>query len=110
MFDLNNMQNLIQQAQQAQDRYREQLERMAVRACAGGDTVTVVLNGRKELTKLTFGESLPSNPALLADMILSAVNTAYAQVDSQLQAMGPGQINEMMSQFNLGDVMDMFKK
>jgi nucleoid-associated protein EbfC len=110
MFDINNMQNLIQQAKQVQDRYRDQLDKMAVRASAGGDTVTVVLNGRKELTKIEFGDTLPSNPSLLADMILSAMGSAYAQVDNQLQAMGPGQINEMMNQVNIGDIMDMFKK
>lgn len=109
MFDLNNMQQMISHAKEAQDRYKSELEKMAVRGSAGGDTVSVVLNGRKEVTKIEFG-TLPSSPTLLADMVLSALNAAYAQVDKQVASLGPGQMSDMMNNINISDVMAMFKK
>ena len=53
----------------------------------GGGMVTVKMNGLKQLTEVRIdGEVMdPDDPAMLADLIMAAVNEAGRQVDDELQ-------------------------
>ena len=47
-----NIQNMMKQAQQMQERMQKQMEEMRIEATAGGGMVTVVINGSKAVQSL----------------------------------------------------------
>ena len=49
-----NMQQLMKQAQQMQEKLQKQMGEMRVEATAGGGMVTVVLTGTKQLQSITI--------------------------------------------------------
>lgn len=110
MFDMENIQKMMGQAQQMQADMKEQLSKMAIRATAGGDSVEVVVNGHKEVTKIEISEAAAKNPALLSDLILSALSSAYIQVDQQTANQMPASLSSMMQNVDMSALMDMFKK
>ena len=76
-----NMQQLMRQAQKMQQdmqRAQEELQAREFSATAGGGMVTAVVNGAKQLTKLTISPDCvdPDDVEMLQDMILAAVNEA----------------------------------
>ena len=76
---MKGLQDLMKQAQQLQAKMaalQENLGRRTVEAAAGGGMVTVVVNGRQELLKLTIEPEVivAEDRELLQDLILAAVN------------------------------------
>jgi DNA-binding YbaB/EbfC family protein len=76
---MKGLQDLMKQAQQLQARMaalQEELGRRTVEAAAGGGMVTVVVNGRQELVKLTIEPEviIAEDRELLQDLVLAAVN------------------------------------
>ena len=49
-----NIQNMMKQAQQMQERMQKQMAELRVEAAAGGGMVTVVMSGLKQVQKLTI--------------------------------------------------------
>jgi DNA-binding YbaB/EbfC family protein len=47
-----NIQNMMKQAQQMQERMQKQMDEMRIEATAGGGMVTVVINGAKQVQSL----------------------------------------------------------
>jgi DNA-binding YbaB/EbfC family protein len=78
-----NIQELMKQAQQMQERMQEQLAETQVEATAGGGMVTVVMNGAKQIMKLTIDPEVVSKEDvdMLQDLIVAAVNDAQRKVD-----------------------------
>ena len=78
-----NIQELIKQAQQMQERMQKQLAETQVEATAGGGMVTVVMNGAKQIMKLTIDPEVVSKEDvdMLQDLIVAAVNDAQRKVD-----------------------------
>jgi DNA-binding YbaB/EbfC family protein len=62
---------------------KDQLATESVSAESGGGMVKVVVNGNKELVKLTIEKELmnPNDAEMLADLIVAAVNKGYANAD-----------------------------
>ncbi|MFN8164379.1 MAG: YbaB/EbfC family nucleoid-associated protein [Solirubrobacterales bacterium] len=60
---------------------------MVVEASVGGGMVTVSMSGHKQLVKVKIDpEALdPSDPSMLEDLLLAAVNEAARKVDESLQ-------------------------
>jgi DNA-binding YbaB/EbfC family protein len=91
-----NIQKMMQQAQQMQERLQKQMADMRVEATAGGGMVTVVVNGHKQLQKLAIDPEVVSKEdvEMLQDLILAAINDAHRKVDealaSQMQGMMGG--------------------
>jgi DNA-binding YbaB/EbfC family protein len=81
-----NINQMMQQAKQMQERLQKQMADMRVEATAGGGMVTVVVNGNKQLQKITIDPEVVSKDdvEMLQDMILAAVNDASRKVDEQL--------------------------
>ncbi len=78
MFGLKD---LIQQAQGLQSKItalQEQLAEKVVTGSSGGDMVKVEANGAQEVISITIEKELldPSDPEMLQDLIVSAVNDA----------------------------------
>ena len=82
-----NIQNMMKQAQQMQDRLQKQMAEMKVEATAGGGMVTVVMSGSKQLLSLKIDPEAVSKDdvEMLQDLILAAVNDAQRKVDDALQ-------------------------
>ncbi len=86
-----NIQKMMQQAQQMQERLQKQMAEMRVEATAGGGMVTVVLNGNKQVLTLTIDPEVVSKDdvEMLQDLILAAINDAQRKVEEALaQQMG----------------------
>ena len=86
-----NIQQMMKQAQQMQDRLQKQMAEMKVEATAGGGMVTVVMNGAKQVQSIKIDPEAVSKEdvEMLQDLILAALNDAHKKVDDSLQsAMG----------------------
>jgi DNA-binding YbaB/EbfC family protein len=82
-----NIQQMMKQAQQMQERMQKQMAELRVEATAGGGMVTVVMSGLKQVQKLTIDPEAVSKDdvEMLQDMILAAINDAHRKVDEALQ-------------------------
>jgi DNA-binding YbaB/EbfC family protein len=86
-----NIQQMMKQAQQMQERLQKQMHEMRVEASAGGGMVTVVINGAKQIQSLKIDPEVVSKEEveMLQDMIVAAVNDAHRKADEELaQRMG----------------------
>jgi len=81
-----NIQQMMKQAQQMQERLQKQMAELRVEATAGGGMVTVVVNGNKQLQSLTIDPEVVSKEdvEMLQDMILAAINDAHRKVEEEL--------------------------
>jgi nucleoid-associated protein EbfC len=82
-----NLQQMMKQAQQMQDRLQKQMEELRVEATAGGGMVTVVINGAKQVQSLTIDPEAVSKDdvEMLQDLIMAAINDAQRKADEALQ-------------------------
>lgn len=81
-----NIQSMMQQAKQMQERLQKEMADLRVEATAGGGMVTVVLNGAKQLQSIRLDPEVVSKDdvEMLQDLIVAAVNDANRKVDEQL--------------------------
>jgi nucleoid-associated protein EbfC len=81
-----NIQQMMKQAQQMQERLQKQMAELSIEATAGGGMVTVVVNGAKQLQSIKIDPEVVSKDdvEMLQDMILAAVNDAQRKVDEEL--------------------------
>ena len=82
-----NIQQMMKQAQQMQERLQKQMAEMKVEATAGGGTVTVVMSGSKQLLSLKIDPEAVSKEdvEMLQDLILAAINDAQRKADEAMQ-------------------------
>ena len=86
-----NIQQMMKQAQQMQERLQKQMAELKVEGNAGGGMVTVVVNGAKQIQSLKIDPEVVSKDdvEMLQDLIVAAINDAQRKADEQLsQAMG----------------------
>jgi hypothetical protein len=86
-----NIQQMMKQAQQMQERLQQQMAGLRVEGAAGGGMVTVVVNGAKQIQSLTIDPEVVSRDdvEMLQDLIVAAINDAQRKADEELaQAMG----------------------
>ncbi len=81
-----NIQNMMKQAQQMQERLQQQMTDMRIEATAGGGMVTVAVNGHKQVLSLTLDPEAVSKDdvGMLQDLIVAALNDAHRKVDETL--------------------------
>ena len=81
-----NIQSMMKQAQEMQERLKQQMTEMRVEATAGGGMVTVVVNGTKQVHSIRIDPEVVSRDEveMLQDLIVAAVNDAGRKVDEQL--------------------------
>ena len=81
-----DIQAMMKQAQDMQQRLQKQMAELRVEATAGGGMVTVVTNGTKQLQSITIDPEVVSKDdvEMLQDLIVAAVNDANRKVDEQL--------------------------
>lgn len=86
-----NIQAMMKQAQQMQDRLQKQMAELRVEGQAGGGMVRVVANGSKQVLSLQISPEVvdKNDVEMLQDLILAALNDASRKADEFLsQQMG----------------------
>jgi DNA-binding YbaB/EbfC family protein len=83
-----NIQKMMRQAREMQERMQRELAELEVEASAGGGMVTVKMTGHKQLTAVAIDPEIvaANDPAMLADLVLVAVNEAGRRVDEEMQS------------------------
>ena len=81
------IQQMMKQAQQMQERLQKQMTELRVEASAGGGMVSVVVNGTKQIQSITIDPEVVSRDdvEMLQDLIVAALNDAYRKVDDEMQ-------------------------
>ena len=92
-----NIQQMMKQAQQMQERLKQQMAELRVEASSGGGMVKVVINGAKQLQVLTIDPEVVSKDdvEMLQDLIVAAVNDAQRRADEQMQNLVGGMMGGM---------------
>jgi DNA-binding YbaB/EbfC family protein len=82
-----NIQQMMKQAQQMQDKLQKEMAEMRIEATSGGGMVTVVVNGAKQVLSLKIDPEAVSKEdvEMLQDLILAAINDAHRKADEAMQ-------------------------
>ena len=90
-----NMQQIMRQAQQAQEKMQQKIATIRVEATAGGGMVTVGMDGQKNLLSVKIDPEVAGDVEMLQDMIVAACNEAVKKVDAQIQEEMSGMLGGM---------------
>src|SRR3990170_1165562 len=92
-----NIQAMMKQAQQMQEKMQKQMAEMRVEASAGGGMVTVVINGAKQVLSLKIDPEAVSKDdvEMLQDLILAAINDAQRKADEAVSRQMGGMLGGM---------------
>ena len=80
-----NMQAMMKQAQQMQQRLQEEIAAIKVEATAGGGMVTVAMNGNKQVSGVKIDPEVAGDVEMLQDMVMAAFNEAVRKVEEESQ-------------------------
>ncbi len=81
-----NMQSMMKQAQQMQQRMQEEIARIRVQASTGGGMVTVDMDGQKHCLGVKIDPEVAGDVEMLQDLVMAAFNEAAKKVDDETQA------------------------
>lgn len=83
-FDLNEM---MRQAQEMQEKLQREMNDIRVEATAGGGMITVAMSGSKELLEVKIDPEAfkDGDVEMLQDMVVAVVNEAARKVDEKLK-------------------------
>lgn len=100
-----NLQQMMKQAQQMQEKMQKEMEDLHVEASAGGGMVTVKMRGTRELENLTIDPEAvkEGDVEMLQDMVVAAVNEAARKVDEAMKGKLGGMLPPGMG--NLGGLL-----
>lgn len=92
-----NLQQLMSQAKQQYEVLQKKMQEMVVDASSGGGTVTVKMDGRKQLLSLKIDpEAMKSGDVeMLQDLITAAINEAARKIDQSMQSTVGGLLGGM---------------
>ena len=92
-----NIQQMMKQAQQMQERLQKQMTDMRVEASAGGGMVSVVVSGTKQIQSIKIDPEVVSGDdvEMLQDLIVAALNDAYRKGDDEMQKSMGGMLGGM---------------
>jgi DNA-binding YbaB/EbfC family protein len=86
-----NIQDMMKQAQQMQERLQKEMTALRIEGNAGGGMVTVMVNGGKQVQSITIDPEVVSKEdvVMLQDLIVAALNDAHRKVEEAMaQTMG----------------------
>jgi nucleoid-associated protein EbfC len=92
-----NMMKEAQKLQQQMAALQEEVGKRTVEATAGGGMVTVVMNGLKQVEKVTIDPEVVSKEdvEMLQDMIVAAIADAHRKTDEELKRHVGGMLGGM---------------
>ncbi|MFZ2053147.1 MAG: YbaB/EbfC family nucleoid-associated protein [Candidatus Aminicenantales bacterium] len=86
MKDLGNLQKMLKQAKEMQDKLQKELAELRVEGTSGGGMVAVTLDGQKNLAGVRLDPEVVNRDDvdMLQDLIVAAFNDAAAKVDEHM--------------------------
>jgi DNA-binding YbaB/EbfC family protein len=90
-----NMQSMMKQAQQMQQKLQEEIAQIRVEASAGGGMVTVKMDGQKNVLGVTIDPEVAGDVEMLQDMVMAAFNEAAKKVDETARQKMAGMLGGM---------------
>lgn len=92
-----NLQELMSQAKQQYEVLQKKMRETVVEGSAGGGTVTVKMDGRKQLlsVKIDPEAAKSGDVEMLQDLVTAAVNAAGKKVDDSMQSAMGGMLGGM---------------
>ena len=84
-----NMQSMMKQAQQMQEKMQQEVAQIRVEGTAGGGMVSVKMDGQKNVLAVKIDPEVAGDVEMLQDMVVAACNEAVKRVDEETkQKMG----------------------
>jgi len=86
MKDLGNLQKMLKQAKEMQDKLQKELAELRFEGTSGGGMVSITLDGQKNLVGVRLDPEVINRDdiEMLQDLIVAAFNDAAAKVDEHL--------------------------
>ena len=87
-FNSRQFQEMLQQAQKQAQEIQHKMQQTIVEASAGGGTVTIKMNGQKQVLQTRIDPAAVSggDVEMLQDLVTAAVNEAGRKVDVAMQS------------------------
>jgi nucleoid-associated protein EbfC len=82
-----NIQQMMKQAQQMQEKMKKEMDELRVEASAGGGVVAVEMKGNHEIVSLKIDPEVvkDGDVEMLQDMILASINEANRKVEEAMK-------------------------
>jgi DNA-binding YbaB/EbfC family protein len=90
-----NMQQMMRQALQMQEKLQQDIALVKVEATAGGGMVTVTMDGQKNLLSVKIEPDVAGDVEMLQDMFLAAHSEAIKKVDDEIKQKMGGMLGGM---------------
>jgi nucleoid-associated protein EbfC len=90
-----NMQNMMKQAQQMQEKLQEEIAQIRVEASAGGGMVSVKMDGQKNVLGVKIDPEVAGDVEMLHDMVMAAFNEAHKKVEAEAKQKMGGMLGGM---------------
>ena len=90
-----NMQQMMRQAQQMQEKLQQEIAQIRVEATAGGGMVTVHMDGQKNVLGVKIDPEVAGDVEMLQDMIVAAHSEAMKKVEGLIQQKMGGMLGGM---------------
>ncbi len=92
---MGNMQAMMKQAQQMQQKLQEEIAQIRVEASAGGGMVSVRMDGQKNVLGVKIDPEVAGDVEMLQDMMMAAFNEAAKKVDEEARQKMAGMLGGM---------------
>ena len=90
-----NMQAMMKQAQQMQEKMQAEIALIRVEGSAGGGMVSVKMDGHKSVIGVKIDPEVAGDVEMLQDLVVAACADAVAKVDSESQRKMGGMLGGM---------------
>jgi DNA-binding YbaB/EbfC family protein len=90
-----NMQGMMKQAQQMQERMQAEVAKIRVEVSTGGGMVTVKMDGHKNVLGVTIDPEVAGDVEMLQDLTMAAFNEAVKKVEEESKAKMGGMLGGM---------------
>ena len=92
-----NLQEMLAQARQQAEKLQEKMQQIVIEAASGGGSVTVKMNGKKQLISIAIEPEVmkAGDLEMLQDLVMAAVNEASRKVDEALKSSLGGMLGGM---------------
>ena len=96
-FNPRQIQEMLEQAQKQAQNLQEKMQQTVVEASSGGGSVTVKMNGRKQVLKVQIDPEVvkSGDVEMLQDLVAAAVNEAARKIDEEVQSTVGGLLGGM---------------
>jgi DNA-binding YbaB/EbfC family protein len=83
-----NLQDMLAQARQQAEKLQEKMQQITVEASSGGGSVTVKMNGQKQVLGVVIEPEVAKSGdiEMLQDLVMAAVNAAAQKVDDAMKS------------------------